>query len=199
MMNGMPVTLERAIAEVGKYRHGLRAMSGGLTLSGGEPLMQDRFAVRLLTAARGMGVHTAIETNAYLGDRLTDAELEQIDLVLLGLKTWTPERHLHLTGKDIGPTLAFARRLSRLGRKIWIRFVLVPGLTDDPENIDRIANFAAELGTVERVEVLPFHQMGRYKWEKLVIPYTLDTVEPPSSELAERVCEQFRAVGLKAS
>lgn len=198
MMNGMPVTIDRAIEEVAKYRHGLKTMSGGITLSGGEPLMQDRFAVRLLAAAKGMGVHTAIETNAYLSDRLSDQELEQIDLVLLGLKTWTPERHLYLTGKNIEPTLAFAHRLARLGRKIWIRFVLVPGLTDDADNIDQMAQFVAGLGTVERVEVLPFHQMGRYKWEKLGVPYTLESVSAPSAELAGRVCEQFRAVGLKA-
>ena len=173
-------------------------MSGGFTISGGEPLMQDRFAVRLLTAAKQMGVHTAIETNGHLGERLTDQELQQIDLVLMGLKTWTSERHVHLTGKDIVPTLEFGRRLSRLGRKIWIRFVLVPGLTDDPQNIEEIARFAAELGTVERVEVLPFHQMGHYKWKRLGLAYTLENTEPPSAELVERTCAQFRAVGLKA-
>ena len=88
MINGMPVPLERAVDEIRKYRRGLQVMSGGFTLSGGEPLMQDRFAVRLLTATKAMGVHTAIETNGYLGDRLSDAELEQIDLVLLGIKSW---------------------------------------------------------------------------------------------------------------
>jgi pyruvate formate lyase activating enzyme len=198
MINGMPVTIDSATEEIAKYRHGLKIMSGGLTLSGGEPLMQDRFAVRLFTAARGMGVHTAIETNGHLGDRLTDQELELIDLVLLGVKTWTPERHLQLTGKDIGPTLEFGRRLSRLDRKIWIRFVLVPGLTDDPKNIEQIAQFAAELDIVERVEVLPFHQMGRYKWKELAINYTLQDVQPPTNEMVARACEQFRAVGLKA-
>src|SRR5688500_15595328 len=78
VMNGMPVTLDRAVAELGKYRHGLKVMGGGLTLSGGEPLMQDRFAVRLFIAAKSMGIHTAIETNGYLGERLTDHELTQI-------------------------------------------------------------------------------------------------------------------------
>ena len=88
MTNGMAVPLERAVDELRKYRHGLKVMSGGLTISGGEPLMQDRFAVRLCAAAKAMGVHTAIETNGYLGDRLSDADLEQIDLVLLGIKSW---------------------------------------------------------------------------------------------------------------
>jgi len=91
MMNGMPVTLEQATSELSKYRHGLKVMSGGLTLSGGEPLMQDRFAVRLFTAAKAMGIHTAVETNGFLGERLTDEELGKIDLVLLGIKTWNPK------------------------------------------------------------------------------------------------------------
>ena len=198
VMNGMPVTIERAVEELGKYRHGLKVMGGGLTLSGGEPLLQDRFAVRLFTAARSMGIHTAIETNGYLGERLTDHELEQIDLVMLGVKTWTSKRHRELTGKDIGPTLEFGRRLSNLGRKMWIRFVLVPGLTDDPKSIEQIAKFAADLEVVDRIEVLPFHQMGRYKWRELAINYTLQDVEPPTNEMIERACEQFRAVGLTA-
>ena len=197
MMNGMAVPLERAIAALNIYRHGLKIMNGGLTLSGGEPLMQDRFVVRLLTAAKGMGVHTALDTNGYLGERLSDEELEQIDVVLLDIKTWDRERHQHLTGKDNGPTLDFARRLAQRRKTVWLRYVLVPGLTDDENDIAQIAAFAAGLGNVERVDVLPFHQLGRYKWQKLGIDYKLDEVEPPSRELVDRVCEQFRAAGLK--
>ena len=197
MMNGMAIPLERAIAALNIYRHGLKIMNGGLTLSGGEPLMQDRFVVRLLTAARGMGVHTALDTNGYLGERLSDEELEQIDLVLLDIKAWDRERHLHLTGKDIGPTLDFARRLAQRGKPVWLRYVFVPGLTDDEDDIKQIAAFSAGLGNVERVDVLPFHQMGRHKWEKLGIDYQLKDVNPPARELVERVCDQFRAAGLK--
>jgi pyruvate formate lyase activating enzyme len=196
--NGMPVTVARATEELRKYRYGLKIMSGGFTLSGGEPLMQHRFAVKLFAAAKGMGIHTAIETNGYLGDRLSDAELETIDLVMLGIKTWGSERHRHLTGMDIAPTLAFAQRLAARKRPIWVRFVLVPGLTDDPDNIASIASFAAGLGNVERVEVLPFHQMGRYKWKELGMDYTLQGVDPPSQEASKRVCEQFRSMGLAA-
>jgi len=198
MMNGMAVPLDRAIGALSKYRRGLQIMSGGFTLSGGEPLMQDRFAVRLLTAAKQMGIHTALDTNGYLGERLSDAELEQVDLVLLDIKAWDRDRHLHLTGKEIGPTLDFARRLGKRKRRIWLRYVLVPGLTDEDSDIKQIAAFAADLGSVERVDVLPFHQMGRHKWQKLGIKYTLDEVQPPTNALVERTCEQFRAVGLKA-
>ena len=198
MTNGMPVPLERAVDHLRKYRHGLKIMSGGFTLSGGEPLMQDRFAVKLLTAAQAMGVHTAVETNGSLGERLSDEELEKIDLVLLGIKTWGSEKHTRLTGKDIGPTLDFARRLAARKRPVWIRFVLVPGLTDDPQDLKEIAKFAAGLGNVERVEVLPFHQMGRYKWERLGIDYKLEGFEPPTIALQDWARGIFRIEGLKA-
>jgi len=198
MMNGLPVTLERATEALRKYRHGLRLMFGGFTLSGGEPLMQDRFAVRLFAAAKSMGIHTALDTNGFLGERLSDEELDQIDVVLLDIKTWDPERHLKLTGKDVGPTLDFARRLAQHKRPMWLRYVLVPGLTDDEGDINQIAMFAARLGNVTRVDVLPFHQMGRYKWKKLGINYALDDVPAAPPWLVERVCGQFRSVGLIA-
>ena len=197
MMNGMAVPLDRASAEIRKYAHGLKIMSGGVTLSGGEPLMQDRFVVRLLTAAKEMGVHTALDTNGYLGERLSDDELEQIDVVLLDIKTWGDSRHRDLTGKDIGPILDFARRLARRHRTVWLRYVLVPALTEDENDIRQIATFAAGLGNIERVDVLPFHQLGRYKWPRLGLDYKLNDVQPPTHELVQRVCDQFRAVGLK--
>ncbi len=107
--------------------HGLKIMNGGFTISGGEPLMQDRFVVKLFTAAKAMGIHTALDTNGCLGDRLTDEELETIDLVLLDIKAWDPERHRRLTGMDMGPVLNFARRLASRRKPVWLRYVLVPG------------------------------------------------------------------------
>jgi len=197
MTNGMPVTLTRATEELAKYRHGLKVMSGGFTLSGGEPLMQDRFAAKLFAAARAMGIHTALDTNGHLGSRLDDLELGAIDLVLLDIKAWDPDRHRRLTGMDIDPVLAFARRLAARSKPIWLRFVLVPGLTNDPDEVAQIARFAAGLGVVERVDVLPFHQMGRYKWKELGAAYGLENVEPPSRETVERACALFREAGLK--
>jgi len=198
LSNGMPVSVARAAEELGKYREGLKVMKGGFTLSGGDPLMQHRFAAKLLAAAKAMGIHTTIETNGYYGDKLSDAELNSIDLVMLGIKTWDPARHKALTGMDVAPTLAFARRLAVRRQPIWIRFVLVPGLTDDMDDLARTAEFAAGLGNVERVEVLPFHQMGRFKWERLGLAYTLEKVEAPTAEVVERACEVLRKAGLKA-
>jgi pyruvate formate lyase activating enzyme len=198
MSNGIPVAVTRAVEELRKYQHGLKVMSGGFTLSGGEPLMQHRFAVKLLTAAHEMGVHTALDTNGYYGEKLADAELEVISVVLLDMKAWDPERHKRLTGMDIGPTKEFAERLAARRRPVWLRYVLVPGLSDDPEDVKQIASFAARLGNVERVDVLPFHQMGRYKWERLGLEYGLKDTEPPSQALIARTVDIYRSEGLQA-
>ena len=179
MKNGIPVKVDKAVEELRKYRSGLRIMSGGFTISGGEPLFQNRFVVKLLKAAHEIGIHTALDTNGYLGDRLSDEDLDAIDLVLLDIKAWDPERHRHLTGMDNAPVLAFARRLAERKLPIWLRFVLVPGLTDDAEDIAHIAEFTGGLGNVERVDVLPFHQMGRYKWKDLGMDYTLGMSSRP--------------------
>jgi len=198
LSNGMPVPLERAVEQLKKYRTGLQRMSGGLTISGGEPLMQDRFVVRFFAAAKAMGVHTTLDTNGFLGDRLSDDELRGIDLVMLDIKLWNPERHRELTAKDLTPTLDFARRLGALKRPMWLRYVLVPGWTDGEEDVANLAKFAESLGNVERVDVLPFHQMGRYKWKQLGLDYTLTDTTPPSRELVERVVAQFKSEGLTA-
>lgn len=197
MSNGIPITVDRASEELRKYRVGLQVMSGGFTLSGGEPLLQDRFAIKLFTAAQAMGIHTALDTNGSLGERVSDSELEKIDLVLLDIKSWDPELHRRVTNSEVGPVLDFARRLAVRERPIWVRFVLVPGLTDDPDNVASIARFAASLGNVERVDVLPFHQMGRFKWKELALNYKLADVQPPTKDEIDRACAQFRAEGLK--
>ena len=200
LSNGIPVTLERAIDGVRKYAAGLKAMHGGFTLSGGEPLMQDRFAVRLFAAVKQMGVHTAIETNGYYSDRLTDEELQLIDLVILDVKAFTPEQHERVTGiKDNHDVLAFARRLAALKRPMWVRYVLVPGLTDVAAEMEQLAAFCASLGVVERVEILPFHQLGEYKWERLKLDYKLRDTRPPSGELVAQVIGIFQDAGLDAS
>jgi len=198
MTNGMLVPVSRALEELSKYRHGLQVMSGGLTLSGGEPLMQHRFAAKLLLGAKAMGVHTALDTNGYFGDKLSDGELEAVDLVLLDIKSWDAARHRRLTGAEIEPTLTFARRLAARHRPMWVRYVLVPGLTDNVDDIKNVAAFAAGLGNVERVDVLPFHQMGKYKWKQLGIDYTLEQVDPPDQDLVEQAVEVFRSAGLHA-
>lgn len=199
MTNGLPVPFDRAVEELRTYANGLRVMGGGLTLSGGEPLMQARFVARLFAAAKAMRVHTAIETNGFYAERLTDEELSNIDLVILDMKGFTPAQHERVTGvPDNSRVIAFGERLARLKRPMWLRFVLVPGLTDVPEEMARLADYAAGLGVVERVEVLPFHQMGAFKWARLGLDYGLEATKPPSVEQVEAAIGFFRAAGLDA-
>lgn len=199
MTNGLPVPFDRAVEELRTYAHGLKVMGGGLTLSGGEPLMQARFVARLFAAAKAMHVHTAIETNGLHSERLTDEELGAIDLVILDMKGFTSQQHERVTGvADNSRVMAFGERLARLKRPMWLRFVLVPGLTDVPDEMARLADYAAGLGVVERVEVLPFHQMGAFKWARLGLDYTLETTQPPSPEQVETAIAVFRAAGLDA-
>jgi pyruvate formate lyase activating enzyme len=199
LSNGMPVTIARATDELRKYANGLRAMKGGFTLSGGEPLMQARFAAKLFGAAKHLDIHTAIETNGFYGDKLSDAELANIDLVILDMKALTPAQHKRVTaGIDNAPVIAFCKRLASLKRPMWFRYVLVPGLTDVRDEMAKVAKFARSLGVVERAEILPFHQMGRYKWERLGLTYTLEGVEPPTTEMIESACAVWRAAGLEA-
>jgi pyruvate formate lyase activating enzyme len=198
LTNGMPVSLTRAVEVVNQYRHDLKTMKGGLTISGGEPLLQHHFVLKLFAAVQKVGVHTALDTNGFFGSRLSDEDLTRADLVMLGLKAITPELHQRLTGMDNAPVHEFARRLAARRRPVWIRFVVVPGWTDNLEEAGRMADFAAGLGNVERVDVLPFHQMGRFKWEKLGMEYQLQDAQPPSRKTVDEIVARFRAAGVNA-
>ena len=169
---------------------------GGITVSGGEPLRQMEFLTAFFELARSKGVHTALDTAGqpfrpddpdYLAgfDRL----MKSTSLVILDLKEIDPERHRQLTGKDNANILAMARHISDLGIPLWIRHVLVPGLTDDEEGLRRTADFIRSLKTVQRVEVLPYHTLGLFKWQKLGIPYPLPDAVPPTAEQVKRAEE----------
>ena len=203
MKDGKPVTADEILARLARYRAVFRATGGGLTLSGGEVLMQPAFAARILRGAKELGIHTALDTSGYLGSHATDAMLDDTDLVLLDVKSGDPETYRRVTGRELEPTLVFGERLARRvdGPEIWLRYVLVPGFTDEVDDVDAVARYAASLealrpGVVARVEVLPFHQMGRSKWEAIGRTYELADTPAPTPELIERVREQFRARGL---
>jgi pyruvate formate lyase activating enzyme len=203
MKDGKPVTADEILARVARYRAVFRATGGGLTLSGGEVLMQPAFAARILRGAKELGIHTTLDTSGYLGSHATDAMLDDTDLVLLDVKSGDPETYRRVTGRELEPTLAFGERLAQRveGPEIWLRYVLVPGLTDEVDNVAAVARYAASLeairpGVVARVEVLPFHQMGRSKLEAIGRTYELDATPAPTPQLVERVRAQFRARGL---
>jgi len=194
--NGHPVTVSRAMKRIGQFAQVLKLSKGGVTLSGGEPMVQKAFATRIFRRCKELGLHTCIDTSGRLGDRMTDAELMDIDLNLLDIKSGDPAIYEKVTRQPLQPTLDYARRLSTLGRPMWVRLVLVAGLTDGYDNVERVADICAGLKSLERVEILRFHQMGRDKWHKLGLQYPLENVEPPGPELTERVRGQFRSRGL---
>jgi len=198
--NGRKVSVEEAIAEVAPYSKFLK-IAGGVTVSGGEPLMQAEFVGALLsTIKQRLGLHTALDTQGYLHEDVSDEWFDSVDLVMLDIKQSDPERYLKLTGKQLEPTLEFARRLVRLGKKMWIRYVLVPGWTDGDADIQRLAEFVASLGPlVERVEVLPFHQLGADKWKQLGLDYELADTPTPDAEQTDHARQLFAAQGLKVT
>ena len=160
-------------------------------------MVQMAFTRRILAGAKQMGLHTAIETSGFLGDRADDS--------ILSCSTWccsTSRASIRTpiarsTGRELAPTLRFAERLAAIGKPAWVRFTLVPGLTDDPANVEGIARFVAPMKNVEWVEVQPFHQLGAFKWKAMELDYKHVDTPPPTPDLVERVLEQFRAAGCR--
>ena len=198
LKDGTYVSAQQVIDRLGNFAKALRTLNGGLTISGGEPLVQLGFTRRILAGAKEMGLHTAIETSGYLGDRVDDRYLSCLDLVLLDIKSSDPETYRSVTGRELAPTLRFAERLAAIGKPVWVRFTLVPGFTDEPANVDGIARFVALMKNVEWVEVQPFHQLGAFKWKAMKLEYKHANTPTPTPDLIARVIEQFRAAGCRA-
>lgn len=192
-------TLERiedVVKRVKRYKPVFKASGGGLTISGGEPLFQIAFARRLLKEVHDAGIHTTIDTSGYLGARLRDEDLDNIDLVLLDVKSGDEETYKKVTRRELQPTIDFGDRLNAMGKPVWIRFVVVPGLTDAPENVANVARIVSRWkSNIERIEVLPFHNMGADKWQELDYPYTLEDTKPPKPEDVEQIRGVFRKEG----
>lgn len=197
MLNGTTVTIDEIVARVKRYLPIFKATGGGLTVSGGEPMMQPAFLKRLLTAAKEIGVHTAVDTSGYLGMRMPPELIDNTDLFLLDIKSGNPKTYFEVTGRELSPTLKFSKHLQTINKAMWIRFVLVPNLTDDPDNVAAVADHVASLSDcVKRVEVLPFHNMGRDKWARAGLNYQLENTAPPSAELITQTKDIFKARGL---
>jgi len=197
LKDGTRVELAQAVRRLSDFAPMLRAMGGGLTISGGEPLVQPGFTGGMFAAAKRMGLHTALDTSGLLGSRADDDYLRSVDLVLLDIKSGDPDTYRRITSRDLAPTLRFAERLAAQSKPTWIRFTLVPGETDDPANVEGIARFVAPMTNVEWVEVQPFHQMGAFKWKAMGIEYKLADTPTASRELVDRVIGQFRAAGCR--
>lgn len=198
LKDGTYVSAQQVLDRLAGFASALRALDGGLTISGGEPMVQLAFTRRILAGAKQLGLHTAMQTSGYLGDRVDDRFLANLDLVLLDIKSSNPETYRSVTGRELAPTLRFAERLAAIGKPVWVRFTLVPGFTDDIANVDGIARFVAPMKNVEWVEVQPFHQLGAFKWKAMSLDYKHFDTPTPTPDLINRVLEQFRAAGCRA-
>ncbi|MGN0854009.1 MAG: pyruvate formate-lyase-activating protein [Kiritimatiellia bacterium] len=161
---------------------------GGLTVSGGEPMLQAGFVTKLFEKARREKVTTCLDTAAgpFVDDGRFDALFAATDTVLLDIKEIDDARHRALTGASNAPVLACARRLSAIGKPVWIRYVLVPGLTDGADDLRRLGDFLRTLRNIARFDILPYHTFGVEKWRKLGLPYALAEVTPPTAEALAR-------------
>ncbi|WP_439944071.1 pyruvate formate-lyase-activating protein [Streptomyces sp. BBFR115] len=198
LRDGRRTSVDEVMTEIGKYRAFVTGAGGGVTVTGGEPLLQPAFTGALLRRCKEAGLHTALDTTGFLGERASDKLLADTDLVLLDIKAFDVTAYRRLTGGRLAPTLSFATRLDRLGVPVHLRYVLVPGWTDDPVAVDGLGAFLAGLGNVDRVDVLPFHKLGAHKYDALGIDFPLRDTPTPTPELRERVREQFREHGLRA-
>jgi len=171
--------------------------TGGVTVSGGEPLMQPEFLMELFKLCRENKIHTALDTSGYIFNEKAKKVLELVDMVLLDIKHINPEKYKILTSVELDNTLKFAKYLDEINKPVWLRYVLVPGYSDDEKDLHDWAKFTSQLKNVERVDILPFHQMGQYKWEKVGKEYKLKDTPTPTRELVEKAEEIFKSYGLK--
>lgn len=184
---------QEVFLELDKVKNFVR---GGITVSGGEPMMQPEFVLELFKICKTNGIHTAIDTSGIFLNDIIKEVLVYTDLVLLDIKQINPVKYKELTSQPLKPTLDFMDYLNTINKPVWIRYVFVPHYTDDETDLKTWAEYVARFRNVERVDVLPFHQMAIHKWENMDVEYKLKDIIPPTAEQTEKVKNIFKSHGL---
>ncbi|OON98385.1 MAG: pyruvate formate-lyase 1-activating enzyme [Epulopiscium sp. Nele67-Bin004] len=192
VQGGEEMDTEKLIKDVIKYKPYMRNSGGGITISGGEPLLQPDFVQDMFKKCKDEGIHTCLDTSGFVKLNVADPVLDYTDLVLLDIKSYNPDVFKDLTGIPLDPTLAFAEHLNERGIPVWIRYVLVPNLTDNLDDIEELAKYLTTLKNVERIDILPFHKMGEFKWEELGYDYKLKDTQSPEKELVDQAKTIFK-------
>lgn len=194
---GKTTSVDEVMTQIARYAEVFARTGGGLTISGGEPLLQPAFTAALFRECTALGIHTALDTSGALGAQATDELLADTSLVLLDLKSFDPDSYRRVTqGGRIAPTLQFAERLKAMRVPVWVRFVVVPGYNDDAENVDGLATFVSGLTNVERVDVMGFHRLGEPKYAALGLPIPLRETATPTAEHLAAIRLRFADEGL---
>lgn len=198
MEDGKQQTSDELVKDIIRYKAYMLGTGGGVTISGGEPLLQPEFIKDLIIKLHAEGLTVAIDTCGF--PDINKPEIQEIvnlaDLILLDIKSFIPGTYKKITKQELQPTLNFAEYLAKTNKRTWLRFVYVPGLSDAPENIEGLAKYISPMKNIELVEVLPFHKFGEHKWEAMGLPYQLSNTPEPTKEQTESVREIFRSHGL---
>ncbi|KGQ69797.1 pyruvate formate lyase-activating enzyme 1 [Chelonobacter oris] len=186
---GKEITVDELMKEVVTYRHFMNASGGGVTASGGEAILQAEFVRDWFRACKEQGIHTCLDTNGFVRryDEVIDELLDVTDLVLLDLKQLDDTIHHNLIGVPNKRTLEFARYLQKRNQRTWIRYVVVPGYTDDDHSVTLLGEFIKDMQNIEKIELLPYHRLGQHKWEAMGEKYELEDVMPPNKEKMDHI------------
>lgn len=189
---GKNLTVDEILSEILKYKSYMQFSGGGITITGGEPLMQMPFVTELLKRCKEKGIHTVLDTSGAIFTEATKELLKYVDLVLLDIKNFDPTVYQKLTGAKLDPTLQFLSYLDQRSIDVWVRYVLVPGWTDNISSIESLSVYLSNFKNISKIEILPFHKMGEYKWEELGYDYELRNVKEPSNDLVDSVIDLFK-------
>ena len=194
---GKMYTPQEIVNEIIKYKSYMKFSGGGVTFTGGEPLLQPDFLREVFTLCKKQGISIALDTSGFLYSERTKDVIDMVDLVLLDIKNFDPDVYKKVTSVSLEPTLKMLEHLREKNIEVWVRYVLVPGLTDNLDAIEKMALHLKEFPNLSRIELLPFHKMGEFKWEELGLPYELQDTETPEPELVDKVREILKLSGKK--
>lgn len=194
LYGGKEYTVDELMTDIMKYKNYIK--KGGVTLTGGEPLLQAEFVAEVFRQCKKRGIHTAIDTSGAIPLGRCKEAIDLVDLVLLDIKSINDEKCKSLTGKGNNTAKALLEYLQSIGTDVWIRHVVVPGITEDYDEIDEMGRYLAQFDVIKKVEILPFHKMGEFKWEELGIKYELNDTMEPSKESITKIKEILKGHGL---
>ncbi len=186
---GNEYTPDRLFEEIIKYKSYMDYSGGGVTFTGGEPLLQADFILEVSKMCKSKGISVALDTSGYIYNDAVEELLDYMDVVLLDIKNYDPIVYKNITGVHLSPTLKFLDYLKEKNIRTWVRYIVVPELTDNLDNIKKLSDYLDDYPNVEKIELLAFHKMGEYKWEELGLDYKLTDTKEPSKELMRRVMD----------
>lgn len=196
---GTEYTPDQLYEEIIKYKSYMDFSRGGVTFTGGEPLLQAEFILEVVKKLKGQGISVAIDTSGFIWNDAVQEVLRYTDLVLLDIKNYDPIVYKEVTGVPLDPTLKLLDHLRENKIETWIRYVLVPGLTDNLDSVRKLSDHLDLYPNVSRIELLPFHKMGEYKWKEMGLSYTLSDTKEPDKALVAQAREIFESNGKKVS